>query len=88
MQILIIRKLKGRIHIEYLDVDEREISNRILKIRDMSVWAERFKIRSNCGVLRIQRNETSGFTEDREIIFMRKSASSFSSRSLLHVNRK
>jgi len=40
MQILIIRKLKGRIHGEDLDADEREIFNRILKIWDMSMWAE------------------------------------------------
>jgi len=40
MQTLVIRKLKGRIHLEDLDVDEKEIFNRILKIRDMGIWAE------------------------------------------------
>jgi len=40
MQLLIIRKLKGRIHLEDPDADEREVINRILKIRDMSMWAE------------------------------------------------
>jgi hypothetical protein len=40
MQILIIRKLKERIHLVDLDVDVRAIFNRILKIRGMSMWAE------------------------------------------------
>jgi hypothetical protein len=37
---LIIRKLKGRVHLEDLDIDEWKICNRILKIRGMSMWAE------------------------------------------------